>query len=124
MESKNPSIDFTFLDGMLRLAKGNPRFVTESIQRFLVQAPKSIRELHRFKLDHNRDVLKQKAHKFISTCSVVGAMRMINVSYKLSSKAKIEEEAILRQWLDQLNDEFEMASEQLNDYLAKIMAEA
>jgi len=121
---KSQSIDFSFLDGMLRLAKGNPKFVTDTVQRFLVNAPKGIREIQQFKLDHDRDVLKKKAHKFISTCSVVGAMRMINVCYKLSSKAKTEDEVVLREWLDQLNEEFDIASEYLNDYLAKILATA
>jgi HPt (histidine-containing phosphotransfer) domain-containing protein len=123
MNLKSPTIDYSYLEGMLKLAKGNPRFVSESVRRFLINAPKTIREIQAFKLDHNRDVLKTKAHKFISACSVVGAMRMINVCYKLSSKAKTEDEVVLRQWLSQLSDEFEMASESLNDYLSKIMAD-
>lgn len=119
IKTKNP-IDFSFLDGMLKLAKGEPTFVTQSVQRFLVNAPKDIREIQHFKLDHDRDALKKKTHKFISTCSVVGAMRMINVCYKLTSKAKTEDEVVLREWLDQLSEEFEIASEHLNDYIAKV----
>lgn len=121
IKAKNP-IDFSFLDGMLKLGKGDPRFVAQSVQKFLMNAPKDIREIQLFKINHDREVLKKKTHKFISTCSVVGAMRMIHVCYKLTSRAKIEEEVVLREWLDQLNDEFELASEHLNDYLAKILA--
>lgn len=122
--TNSPSIDFAFLDGMLKLAGGNPRYVSENIHRFLINAPRSIRDIQQFKVDHNRDELKRKAHKFISTCSVVGAMRMINVCYKLSSKGKTEDEKVIREWLDQLNQEFEVASDNLNDYISKIMATA
>lgn len=124
MQTKSPSIDFTFLEGMLRLAKGNPRFVNDHIQRFLVNCPKDLREIHRFKQDHDREALKRKTHKFISSCSVVGAMRMINISYRISTKAKTEDETLLREWLDELSNEFETVSEALNDYISKLVAPA
>lgn len=124
MATNSPVIDLKFLENMLKLSKGNPKFVVDTIQKFLIAAPKGIREIQMFKVDHNRDDLKQKAHKFMSTCSVVGAMRMINVCYRLSSKAKTEDEKQLRIWLDQLNDEFEIASEHLNDYVSKVMSTA
>lgn len=121
-KTKSPTIDFSYLDGMLRLSKGNPRFVTEHVQRFMVNCPRDLREIMRFKQDHDREALKRKTHKFISSCSVVGAMRMINVSYRISTKAKTEDEAQLREWLDELNAEFTAVSESLNEYLAKISA--
>ena len=122
MTTESPSIDFSFLDQMLKIARGNPRFVVDSIRRFLDTGLKDILEIKSFSESHDRIFLKTKTHRMISTCSVVGAMRMIDISSDLSTQAETQEIPILEKWIEDLHDEFAVVKKALNEYLEKIMA--
>lgn len=122
MDEGTPSIDFTFLDSMLNLSKGEPRFVVQTVQRFLKNSDTSLKDIQEFRKSHDREALKQKTHKFISSCSVVGAMRVIELCKQLSKKSDDKDEATILSWLDTLQSEVESAKQILKTYLSKIKA--
>jgi HPt (histidine-containing phosphotransfer) domain-containing protein len=117
-------MDFSFLDEMLRLSKGNPKYVASGIQRFLINGKRDLDELHFFKQDKNRRALLNKAHRFISTCSVVGAMRLIEMCKQLLKDSQDRSDAQISDWLEEMDKEFALVSELLTEYLAKISADS
>lgn len=124
MDEQKPSIDFTFLDSMLRVSKGNPKFVTVSVGRFLKSVDQYNSEIQEFRQTEDREALKQKSHKFISSCSVVGAMHIIDICHLLSRKSDDQDKKAIEVWLDDLNTEIAKVTEILNDYLSKLTATA
>ncbi len=121
MTQEEPSVDFQYLDSMLSIAKGNHQFVIDYIQRFLGKGASDLDCILSFRQQHSRIELKEKTHRLISSCSVVGALRMIVICRDISRGAELQELSILESKLDNLEDEFQTVKQLLGDYLTKIM---
>lgn len=120
MAETQTSIDFSYLDDLLNMTKGKPNFVRDCVQRFLNNADNEIKELKNFNETNDRALLKAQSHHLISTCSVVGAHRMIELSRSLSKQALNSDVEILKQGLLDLDNDFQIVKDLLNDYLAKL----
>ena len=124
MDNSDHKIDFNYLDNMLRLSKGNPRFVTEMVNRFIKTSTKDMADIRSFKNTMDRESLKQRSHKFISSCSVVGAMQMIEICHLLSKKSDGETNDMINARIDELDREYDYTLKSLQDYLNKLYAAA
>ena len=120
MDKIQTSLDFSYLEELLTLTKGQSQMVRDCVQRFIHNAEHEIGELKSFQQTHDRATLKAQAHHLISTCCVVGASRMIALCRSLSKQALTSEIASLYQDLNALDKDFHTVKELLTDYVKNL----
>ncbi|MBI2601470.1 MAG: Hpt domain-containing protein [Deltaproteobacteria bacterium] len=120
MSKQAISIDFSFLKQIEGLDTRRAEFLANHIERFLAAAPVEIDKLNELNEKGDREQLRFQSHKFVSTCSVVGAMRMIQLSSQVSKGALSEEKKQLTSWVGELRGEFKTVENLLGDYLTKL----
>ncbi len=120
MNKTQTSLDFSYLEELLILTKGQSQIIRDCVQRFIKNADHEISELKIFKQTNDRALLKSQSHHLISTCSVVGAIRMIELSRALSKQALSSELESLHQGLNELDKDFNIVKDLLTDYLKKL----
>lgn len=120
MSKQAISIDFSFLKQIEGLDGKRAEFLVGHIKRFIDLAPQEIAQLENLNEREDREQLRFLSHRFVSTCSVVGAMRMIELSGRVSKGALSEKKATLKEWVGELKEEFRSVETMLGDYLAKL----
>jgi CheY-like chemotaxis protein len=96
----------------------NQDLVKDLIQIFIDTSPEVIKNLKKSLQEENFQALSRQAHSFKSTCNNIGATRMGSIAAQLEKAKSQDDLTTLHKLVDALNEEYQVAVQELKRYEA------